>query len=488
VTRSRFLCLLLGAWVGAAGSACEPQGPASAAIMQVVAPTASPSPVSPPPPDPGGAEAAPGLSAPPGSLDALYGALHAAEARAPGARAGIVAFGDSHTAGDALTGRLRTVLQDRFGDGGRGFVLAGKPPVRHYYQRQIRYGSEGRWLAELGGRRDASEPFGLGGVRVHGDDRGARAWVETCDDCPSSGRVGRFDVYYLRTPASGRLAYRIDDGGWKKLPTRSPSQAQPDVLSIPVQDGPHRLTLRPGGGGAVELFGVALEREQPGVVVDSVGVVGRRLAHLVSWDWSVIGRQLERRDPRLVILQYGTNEAEESDLDLGLLARRYDEAIARVRAAAPRASILILGPPDMARRPGGALCSEAAPPRPQPPRVTGPGVPATALAGGDPRVGIDPLTGAAVPPECRWLTPARLPSIVEVQRHAAERAGVAFFDSLAAMGGADRMDLFFHLDPPLAYSDRVHFTTPGYEQWADLLLAELLAGYDAWKQRAEHPR
>jgi lysophospholipase L1-like esterase len=50
------------------------------------------------------------------------------------------------------------------------------------------------------------------------------------------------------------------------------------------------------------------------------------------------------------------------------------------------------------------------------------------------------------------------------------------------------MDLFFHLDPPLAYSDRVHFTTQGYEQWADLLLAELLAGYDDWKARAAPAR
>ena len=466
---------------------CEPQGPASASIMQVVAPTASPAPT--PGPDDDGPRVAAALEAPPGSLDALYGALHAVEARAPGARAGLVFFGDSHTAGDGLTGRLRTVLQERYGDGGRGFVLAGKPPVRHYYQRQVQYGCDGEWSAELGGKRDAIEPFGLGGVRLHGRDRRARAWVATCDGCITSGNVGRFDVYYLRTAASGRLAYRIDDGGWKKVPTAAAS-ATADVLSIPVEDGPHRLTLRPGGGGGVELFGVAFERERPGVVVDSVGVVGRRLAHLASWDWSVIGPQLARRRPRLVVLQYGTNEAEETDLDLDLLARRYDDVIARIRAAAPDASILVLGPPDMARRPGGALCGDApaVARNGSVPRVTRPGVPVLAPMGDDPRIGIDPATGEAIPPECQWLTPARLPGIIEVQRAAAARAGVAFFDSQAAMGGADRMDLFFHLDPPLAYSDRVHFTTQGYEQWADLLLAELLVGYDDWKQRVQHPR
>jgi lysophospholipase L1-like esterase len=447
--------------------ACEPQSPASAGIMQVALPVPAPA-------QPAAVDAprvAAALEAPVGSLDALYGALHAAETRTPGARAGLVVFGDSHTAGDGLTGRLRGVLQDRFGDAGRGFVLPGRPPVKHYYQRQIRYGSEGRWLAELGGRRDAVEPFGMAGVRTHGDHRGARAWVETCVDCTSSGRVTRFDVFYLRTADSGRLAYQVDDGRWRKVKTRARGGAAPDVLSIAVDDGPHRLTLRPGGGGGVQLFGVALERDRPGVVVDSVGVVGRRLAHLASWDWSVIGPQLAARDPRLVVLQYGTNEAEEVDLDLEALGRRYDDVIARVRTAVPAASILVLGPPDMARRAAGKAC-DAEPA--SPPRVTAPDA------------GVVDEMG--VPVECQWRTPLPLAGVIDVQRRAAARAGVAFFDSFAAMGGADRMDLFFHLDPPLAYSDRVHFTTQGYEQWADLLLAELLAGYDEWKARAAQER
>jgi lysophospholipase L1-like esterase len=471
-TRLRVISIAALAALAPLAVACEPQGPASAGIMQVVAPV-------PAPPDPAVADDVPrvaaALEAPAGSLDALYGALHAAEARTPGARAGLVVFGDSHTAGDGMTGRLRAILQDRFGDAGRGFVLPGRPPapVKHYYQRQVRYGSEGRWLAELGGRRDSVEPFGMAGVRVHGDHRGARAWVETCTDCVTSGRVTRFDVFYLRTPDSGRLAYQVDDGRWHKVKTRA-TAGGPDVLSIAVDDGPHRLTLKPGGGGGVQLFGVALERDRPGVVVDSVGVVGRRLLHLASWDWSVIGPQLAARDPRLVVLQYGTNETEEIDLDLEALARRYDDVIARIRAAAPQASILVLGPPDMARRAAGKAC-DAEPA--SPPRVTLPdaGVPVE-----------DELAG--VPPECQWRTPLPLAGVIDVQRRAAQRAGVAFFDSLAAMGGADRMDLFFHLDPPLAYSDRVHFTTQGYEQWADLLLAELLAGYDDWKARAAPAR
>ena len=56
---------------------------------------------------------------------------------------------------------------------------------------------------------------------------------------------------------------------------------------------------------------------------------------------------------------------------------------------------------------------------------------------------------------------------------------MAFFDTLAAMGGADRVDSW--VAQGLAYRDRVHFTRAGYERWADLLVLDLLTGYDAWR-------
>ena len=44
------------------------------------------------------------------------------------------------------------------------------------------------------------------------------------------------------------------------------------------------------------------------------------------------------------------------------------------------------------------------------------------------------------------------------------------------------MDTFFHADPPLAYSDHIHFTQPGYEQWGRALGAALLDDHARWTQ------
>ena len=403
----------------------------------------------------------PALVAPPGSLDTWFAALQAAERRDPGARVLISIFGDSHTAGDALTGRMRSVLQKQFGDAGRGLVAAGRPPYRHYYQHDLAYGSSGTWKALVGGRKSDAEPFGLMGFRVEAS-RSAEAWVETCASCPTGKAVSRFEVLYWQQPGGGDLEYRVDDGKWQRLATATATgaAARAEVLAIPVTDGDHKLTVRRGRKGVVALFGIALERDRPGIVIDGLGIVGRRVSHLHGWDWSVIGAQLARRDPRLVMIQYGTNEADDPDLDLGRLARQYDDVLRRIKAATPNASILVLGPPDMGVRAAGRACDQLPPPLVYPEGAVNP--------------------DAWVPPECAWRTPASLAGVIDVQREVAARHGVAFFDSFAAMGGADRMEAFVNAEPRMAYRDRVHFTDAGYRLWADVLLGELMPAYQAW--------
>jgi lysophospholipase L1-like esterase len=399
------------------------------------------------------------LDAPTGTLDSLFAGLAAAERSEPNGRVLMLFFGDSHTAGDSMTSRLRVSWQTRFGDAGRGLVAAGRPPTRHYYQRDVRYGRSGDWTAAVGGHRGDSEPFGIAGLRVSGRGKGAQLWIETCPDCQAGRAAAQFELLYYAAPDHGVVRYKVDDLPWVDVPTKTGAiePPHPGRMVIPVADGPHRLMLEHGGGGQVDLFGVVMERLRPGVVVDSLGVVGRRLGSLRSWDWSIIGEQLSTRDPRLVVLQYGTNESDDPDLNLDDLARYYDETILRIRAAAPTASILILGPPDTGvREASKSQCEKL-------------------LAKPD----------AGIIAECEYRTPAVLTEIIAVEHAAAVRNHVAFFDTFAAMGGADQMDAWFNAEPKVAYKDRVHFTDIGYQRWADALTGALLDDYARWRS-AQH--
>ena len=402
------------------------------------------------------AEAYSFLDAPAGTLDGLFTSLAAAEHSDPAGRALMLFFGDSHTAGDSMTSHLRVTFQKKFGDAGRGMVAAGKPPTQHYYQRDVHYGRSGNWYAAVGGHHGDSEPFGVAGLRVHGKSKGSQLWVETCADCPAGTSTAQFEIFYYAAPDHGTLRYRIDEGAWQQLATKTGAIEPPHPARqvVPVPDGAHKLTLEHGGGGTIDLFGIALERLRPGVIVDSLGVVGRRLGSLRSWDWAVIGEQLATRDPKLVVLQYGTNEADDPDLVLEDLARYYDETIARIRAAAPAASILILGPPDMGVREGGKSCDHK--------HATAP--------------------DAGVIPECEWRTPSVLREIIAVEHAAAVRNKVAFFDTFAAMGGADQMHGWVIAEPRVAYKDHVHFSDIGYQKWADALAGALLEDYARWRR------
>src|SRR5688572_14815767 len=53
------------------------------------------------------------LDAPARTMDHLYKALAAAENKEPTARVLMVFFGDSHTAGDSMTSRIRTTWQPK---------------------------------------------------------------------------------------------------------------------------------------------------------------------------------------------------------------------------------------------------------------------------------------------------------------------------------------------------------------------------------------
>lgn len=424
------------------------------------------------------------LDAPPGALDALFTGLAASESGAANGRTLLLFFGDSHTAGDAMTSRLRTTLQAQFGDAGRGLVAAGKPTTRHYYQRDVRYGASGIWRSAVAGKARDAEPFGVGGLRIFGERKGAELWVQTCAECGANQAVGQFEILYQAAPDRGQLKYRVDDGAWQMLSTKTATVEPPHPARqvIAVADGPHRLTIEHAGGGQVDLFGVVMERLRPGVIVDSLGVVGRRLGSLRSWDWSIIGEQLSTRDPRLVVLQYGTNEADDATTSLPDLARYYDDTILRIRAAAPTASILILGPPDMGAREAGKACDRNKPGRGQ----------GRSTAAADRRKGkLKPQEQLApdpdLPPECQWRTPGVLLEIIAVQHAAAARNKVAFFDTMSAMGGPDRMHAWALAEPRIAFRDHVHFTELGYTKWADALEGALLADYARWRERHKLP-
>lgn len=412
----------------AVGAAAAILMASSAAAQIPYAPAATPGP---------GASACPHGLCQPEALGGLFEALAATERGERNRPVHILQIGDSHTAGDRITGAVRAALQSRFGSAGRGVVPPGLP-YDGYAPYQIQMSAAG-WRSETAQLQpaDGQPAFVAGLAGMRGYAAAGTSLILTMD--PGA------EVLLVGVCGEGRDAgadLEISGGG-VSIPVDLTPSAEGDrpVCVETVLPGPaETITLRGAGTGAT-LGAVRLERLTPGVMVSNLGVVGSRLRDLARRDEGIVATELAVWRPQLIVLAYGTNEG----FDPALESEAYDvllrAQIARMRRLAPGASLLILGAPDALRSGGAGGCSA------------------------------DGLRGP----------PPALAVVRDVQRRVAADLGVAFWDWHGRMGGdcsADRLALGAE---PLMRGDRVHFTSAGADWIGGILADDLMAAYDAWK-------
>ncbi len=364
------------------------------------------------------------------ALDAFHAALRRAQSGAGQAR--IVFYGASHVASDLFTGVVRERLQQRFGDAGLGFVLPGKP-WRWYRHAGVHIDpSRGLHAFRIKERAPVEGMYGLAGVALDARrNRPARAALETRPAGDLSARSSHLELYYLKQPGGGHLSVSIDGKPARRIATTD-KRREPGYLSFEPGDGEHRLELHTAGDGPVRVFGVALERETPGVILDTLGVPGTRVRDHLYFDDALYREHLARRKPDLVVLAYGTNESGDDDVPIEQYEGDLRRVVQRVHQVVPGASCLLIGPSDRPVREQDGSFS----PRP------------------------------------------RTAEIVATQRRVAAELGCGFFDLVRFMGGPMSMLRWVDADPPLGTRDYVHFTMAGYERLGNVLYDALLAGFE----------
>lgn len=396
----------------------DPSRPAPVAIPYVIAPERSYS----------GIFGSGSIEDPAGSMAHFYQSLERTRLLQPGAVTRILHLGDSPIVGDLISGGARERLQRGYGDAGHGWTMPSRP-WDWYYHFGVNLDARG-WRARspLFGNGGAGR-CGLNGVCFVSASPSAWARIGTVSRGLGSA-VSHFWVYFGTAPGGGTLLASVDGEPPMEIPTGSPSGATASQ-DIPVPDGRHALTLKPKGDGEVTLYGVALERESPGVIYDSVGTSGGTVRFLTLLDASDWEASLRWRRPDLVILNYGTNESTWEGLGMAAHANQCREVVASVRRAVPDASILIMAPMDRGTRDGSG----------------------------------------------RIVTLASIPRLVGTQRAVAAETGCAFFNTYEAMGGEGAMERWYHRESPLVSGDLTHPTNSGADLISKLLVDALERGF-----------
>ena len=358
----------------------------------------------------------------------LYEALAKTARGDAGAITRIGHYGDSSIATDLITSTVRDNLQARFGDAGHGFVLAAKGYIPYKHRGVLQSSNPDSWeTREVVRRQDRAGRYGYGGVQSRAL-RGAWARIGTAKRGDIGRRASRFDIYYEEQPRGGKFSVRLDDEKREVVSTKADAQGDA-VYTIEAPDGPHVIELRYSRGGPVDFYGVVIERDGPGVVYDSLGLVGARANRLLNFDAAHIKSQLERRGVNLIVLGFGGNEASD-DRTEDHFYEDYVEVLGRMRQGREDLGCLVFSPLDQAHRERG-----------------------------------------------RIRTLPTIPPIIEAQRRAAFESGCAFYDTWQAMGGEDAMRHWYEARPRLAMGDFRHATPAGYEIIGNMFYKAILAGF-----------
>ena len=387
-----------------------------------------------PSPEPGIGVCAGGLCQPE-ALAGVFAALAATEAGTRDRPVHILQIGDSHTAGDRITGKLRIDLQRRFGRAGRG-VLPPGVPYDGYAPYQVTVAARG-WVMEtapLQPPAGAPTPrVGLSGVRATGTRDGLMGFdLDAGSEATGLGVCGRGTAAVLAVEAGG-VARELDLG-----------DGRTEVCRDMMLPGPTRSVRLVARGDGTVIDSVRLDGAARGVMLSNLGRVGASLRDLAARDEATVAAELTAWRADLIVLAFGTNDGFDDGLDGAAYETLLRGQIARLRRLSPGASLMILGAPD-------------------------------ALRGG-----VTPGSGGGCSADGMRAPPPKLAVVRDVQRRVAADLGVAFWDWHGRMGGDCSTDRLALGAEPLMRGDRVHFTSAGSDWIGGILSGDLLGAYDGW--------
>ncbi|MBK8015006.1 MAG: hypothetical protein IPK13_27115 [Deltaproteobacteria bacterium] len=343
----------------------------------------------------------------------------------------IVHYGDSLIASDKISDMVRRRLQERFGSGGKGFLMIKK---FNSFQRGYRTGDgSGGWRLDVITQRVLRDRyFGYSGASFTAQNAGEETTFRRL------GRSQVAEVYYLKDRKGGRLEVLADKTVLGEINTRTnaaTSEAMKARFTIPP--GTTEFKLRAVDYGP-RLFGVVLEADQPGVVYESIGLPGATSRVWNEPDREDFERQLGLRDPALVIVMLGGNDGlmlskertttERIEADL-------DAFVGRIQEASAKTDCLLVSPLEAVRKKGSQFI-----PKPE------------------------------------------VLEVIELERRVAERRGCAFWDMHAAMGGEGSLAKWVKSD--LMLPDLIHPRNRGSNLLGEMMSEAIMDAYDEHRARA----
>lgn len=246
----------------------------------------------------------------------------------------ITQFGDSHSAADFFTGEFRTLMQQKYGDAGIGWIT----PVAIKGQNHTAVGWKVKDWRVISSRTVSDVDFPMGGFIAKATNDSA-----TIQIIPKSldNKNWQVKLTFKALKNTPNLLSIYDADGKKINISYLPKSSVWQTVSF-VTKNP--FTIK--GNRDVEIGGIWLNRsKKSGVIVSSIATNGAKQSIWQKWGSSWL-KELSASKSDLVILEYGTNESFDETLDVNDYRKNLVNNIRQIRRALPNAAILLMTPPD----------------------------------------------------------------------------------------------------------------------------------------------
>lgn len=363
-----------------------------------------------------------------GGNGGMHHFYHRLATAAEGEPVRIAYYGDSFIEGDILTADLRSMLQDRFGGNGVGWVDC--TDRLNGFRRTVSVKSWGFKDYEVAQRPFSHQAEGIA-QRYYIPQEEASTRVKGTKANSHTSQWQRA-MLYLRTEGGVDVTTYINGDSIVTQHVEGASGVQ--MLSQErgsMSRAGYRFT---GVGDKTYIYGVALEPKH-GVVLDNFSMRGSPGYTIAKIPQQTLNDFASMRPYDLIILHYGLNVANEKSpaAIYKTYIKQMQRAIEHLQKAYPQTSILIVSMPDRDQR------TDA---------------------------GIHTMGGVE--------------SLVAYQQILASNCRVAYFNLFKAMGGRESMKTL--VDKNLAAKDYTHLTHKGGQRLARLLFNAMMDDYDSYHQ------
>jgi lysophospholipase L1-like esterase len=330
----------------------------------------------------------------------------------------ILHYGDSQIEGDRTTREIRNFFQEKYGGTGTGFQnMTPFVPMA-----AVAHKTDGKWVRMTSfGRQDQRQSDGRYGVtgianrfnsRVDGEYDAFINFYPRSYGYKKAREFSKFQLFHGPLKDSLKISWFINDtlNQIQLMDTLTDDSKLVVRASEPIKE--LRIEFK---GASPDFYGISLDGKS-GVNVDNISMRGSSGISFTQMDESHFKKELSNHEIALIILQFGGNsvpyfKTKESVKSYGQSFQRQIQLFKRL---VPSASILVVGPSDMASKKG-----------------------------------------------LKWLSYPIIREVRNTMMNVAFDERVGYFDLCGFMGGEGSMVEWVNKSPPLAGPDHIHFTRRG---------------------------